>query len=58
MVWLGMAMGRVFSGTHLAPNGMAFNFNKRVWDGFEKFLKNPRWVQVSPHPVPTWPDYI
>ena len=34
-------MGRVFSGTHPAPNGMEFNFNKRVWDGFGIFFKNP-----------------
>ena len=35
------------------PNGMTFNFNKRVWDGFENVFKNPGWVRVSPHPIPT-----
>ena len=32
---LGMAMGRVFSGTRPVPNGTGFKFNKRVWDGYE-----------------------
>ena len=26
------------------PNGMKFNFNKLVWDGFEIFFLNPGWI--------------
>ena len=32
-------MGQVFLGTRPAPNGMRFKFNKRVWDGYEIFIK-------------------
>ena len=32
---------------HPAPNGMGFNFNKRVSDGYEIFFLNPE----SPRPA-------
>ena len=43
-----MAMGWVFFGYPFnpVPNEMKFNFNKRVWDEFEDFFNNPRWVRV------------
>ena len=54
---LGMAMRQVFSGTHLVPNGTGFNFNKRVWDGYEFFFLKLGVDSgiVLPYPHP---DYI
>ena len=45
---------------HPAPNGMGFNFNKWVWDGFGNFFLNPGRVRVLPPPRPALPrpDYI
>ena len=40
-----------------APNGMEFNFNKQVWNRFENFFKNPRWVRVVGY-CPVSPQYI
>ena len=53
---LGMAMRQVFSGTRPTPNGTGFNFNKRVWDGFENFFLTRGGFGYCP--VPPRPDYI
>ena len=38
-------MGRVFLGTHPAPNETGFNFNKRIW---EFFLKLEAGLGIAP----------
>ena len=50
-----METGWVFLGTHPAPNGTGFKFNKRVWEGYEIFFLNRGWVRVLPHPAPPRP---
>ena len=45
---LEMAMGRVFSGTRPTLNRARFNFNKRVWDGYEIFFKPGAGSGIAP----------
>ena len=45
---LGMAMGRVFSSTRPTLNRARFNFNKRVWDGYEIFFKPGAGSGIAP----------
>ena len=45
---LEMAMGRVFSSTRPTLNRARFNFNKRVWDGYEIFFKPGAGSGIAP----------